>query len=412
MSRVRIECPPKPAEVAFDLEEQSSKGSFSNLTADPFEEVSDDEAARLERIRLSGEDGGGDEEPSQEDWEFADSFRQRYSFKEKHYPPMNEHMFYLKLAEGDNQMCYVCLKKSGFNSKNRMQCAVCRISVHSKCMDAFKTQLEIKCRPCYVVEKSNKPFEHHWVYGVWPGSRCDVCKKACGPHKDNKRDKDHREKDREKDKDCKACLDPAYREQKLTSRRCSWCKETVHRHCRPRETCELGRLKKLLLPAACIARAAPMSPVVSTERLDTQEESTEDGIPAGRDSEDFGSDATTSAPRRPRRRRKTGMPMFHMDMPEGSTPLLVFINPKSGGNQGVKLLKKFLWLLNPLQVFDLSNGGPMDGLRQFSRLPNLRILVCGGDGTAGWIMSSLDKLYGLADPQPPIAILPLGTGND
>lgn len=43
-------------------------------------------------------------------------------------------------------------------------------------------------------------------------------------------------------------------------------------------------------------------------------------------------------------------------------PLLVFINPRSGGNQGVKLMHKFNWYLNPRQVFDLSQpGGPKKG---------------------------------------------------
>ena len=44
-----------------------------------------------------------------------------------------------------------------------------------------------------------------------------------------------------------------------------------------------------------------------------------------------------------------------------SRPLIVFLNPKSGGNQGVKLMAKFQWLLNPRQVFDLTQGGPKAG---------------------------------------------------
>lgn len=40
----------------------------------------------------------------------------------------------------------------------------------------------------------------------------------------------------------------------------------------------------------------------------------------------------------------------------------------------------------------------------------LRLLVAGGDGTIAWVMKVVKQLN--LDPQPPIAIMPLGTGND
>ncbi|CAG02127.1 unnamed protein product [Tetraodon nigroviridis] len=107
----------------------------------------------------------------------------------------------------------------------------------------------------------------------------------------------------------------------------------------------------------------------------------------------------------------------------------------SGDNQGVKFLRRFKQLLNPAQVFDLMNGGPHLGLRLFQKFDTFRILVCGGDGSVGWVLSEIDALTlhkqvrlcrrsrRAAAParrgadrqlcvQCQLGVLPLGTGND
>ncbi|XP_018331439.1 diacylglycerol kinase theta isoform X3 [Agrilus planipennis] len=100
-------------------------------------------------------------------------------------------------------------------------------------------------------------------------------------------------------------------------------------------------------------------------------------------------------------------------IPQGVQPLLVFVNVKSGGQQGLELISSFRKLLNPYQVFDLDNGGPLPGLYVFRNIQNYKILVCGGDGTIGWVLQCLDNVG--QDSQcssPACAIVPLGTGND
>ncbi|CAN1137983.1 Diacylglycerol kinase 1 [Linum perenne] len=100
-----------------------------------------------------------------------------------------------------------------------------------------------------------------------------------------------------------------------------------------------------------------------------------------------------------------------IDLPSDARPLLVFINQKSGARRGDSLKQRLNLLLNPVQVFELSSTqGPEVGLYLFRKVPHFRILVCGGDGTMGWVLNAIDKLNFVSPP--PVATLPAGTGND
>mmetsp|Transcript_17253 Transcript_17253/g.22732 ORF Transcript_17253/g.22732 Transcript_17253/m.22732 type:complete len:744 (+) Transcript_17253:68-2299(+) len=105
-------------------------------------------------------------------------------------------------------------------------------------------------------------------------------------------------------------------------------------------------------------------------------------------------------------------PLWHVeDLPKTCTPVLAFVNSKSGGNVGKIVKQELKTLLNPIQVVDiLEPGQPERALHQFARLPRMRLVVAGGDGTVGWVIKAWENEN--LGPLPPIGVIPLGTGND
>ena len=100
--------------------------------------------------------------------------------------------------------------------------------------------------------------------------------------------------------------------------------------------------------------------------------------------------------------------------PGGLRPLLCFINSRSGAQEGVLMRRQLEGVLNPLQVFDLLEAGAAPGpargfrfVREYAPA-DFAVLVCGGDGTCGWVLAELAR----AGLTPAVAVVPLGTGND
>ncbi|KAG9456020.1 hypothetical protein H6P81_000528 [Aristolochia fimbriata] len=124
---------------------------------------------------------------------------------------------------------------------------------------------------------------------------------------------------------------------------------------------------------------------------------------------------------------RPSMPPGSQDAPE--TPLVIFINSRSGGRHGPILKGRLEQLMGKEQVFDTSDVKPTEfiryGLACLERMADsgdncardtrekMRVMVAGGDGTVGWVLGSLSELYKEnREPVPPVGIIPLGTGND
>ncbi|KAG1971704.1 diacylglycerol kinase zeta [Pimephales promelas] len=314
-----------------------------------------------------------------------------------------EHIWFETNVSGD--FCYVgeqhCYAKSLQKSVARKKCAACKIVVHSICIEQLEKLLDwnappqgerldevplkepsfrinFRCKPSFRESGSRNVREpaivrHHWVHRRRQEGKC----KQCGKGFQQKF---------------------AFHSKEIVAISCSWCKQAYHNKVtcfmlqQIEEPCSLGAHAAVIVPPTWIIRVRrPQSSLKSSKkkkRASFKRKSSKKGAEEAR-----------------------WKPFIVRPIPSQlMKPLLVFVNPKSGGNQGAKIIQSFLWYLNPRQVFDLSQGGPQEGLELYRKVHNLRILACGGDGTVGWILSALDQLQ--LNPSPAVAVLPLGTGND
>uniref|UniRef100_A0A8C2K0D8 Diacylglycerol kinase n=1 Tax=Cyprinus carpio TaxID=7962 RepID=A0A8C2K0D8_CYPCA len=271
-----------------------------------------------------------------------------------------EHIWFETNVSGD--FCYVgeqhCYAKSLQKSVARKKCAACKIVVHSICIEQLE-KINFRCKPSFRESGSRNIREpaivrHHWVHRRRQEGKC----KQCGKGFQQKF---------------------AFHSKEIVAISCSWCKQAYHNKVtcfmlqQIEEPCSLGAHAAVIVPPTWIIRVRrPQSSLKSSKkkkRTSFKRKSSKKGAEEAR-----------------------WKPFIVRPIPSQlMKPLLVFVNPKSGGNQGAKIIQSFLWYLNPRQVFDLSQGGPQEG-------------------SVGWILSALDQLQ--LNPSPAVAVLPLGTGND
>ncbi|XP_050422906.1 diacylglycerol kinase epsilon-like [Adelges cooleyi] len=156
---------------------------------------------------------------------------------------------------------------------------------------------------------------------------------------------------------------------------CTWCQRILHEDCIPRfePKCEFGKYRKYIIPPFCVK-------VQNKFKVNSGRHVVIDKV-------------------------------VHPGWPNW-TPLFIFVNKKSGNNDGALIMSYFRRLLNPVQVCDVIENPPEKTLAWMknANFDRVYILVAGGDGTVAGVLNSVHKL--LLKNDPAVGIIPLGTGND
>jgi hypothetical protein len=98
--------------------------------------------------------------------------------------------------------------------------------------------------------------------------------------------------------------------------------------------------------------------------------------------------------------------------PLNTGPYAIFVNRKSGGKQGKRVLNNLKMKLLPQNYCDILRTPTLKKLLELHRTYGNQSLVvcCGGDGTIRWIMDEANELK--INEDLTYCLIPLGTGND
>lgn len=218
----------------------------------------------------------------------------------------------------------------------RLKCPACRVVAHACCVGS----LEFACKPSFRdvgvrQYREQTTIHHHWVHRRSQKGKCANCGKSFQSKL-------------------------SFSSREIVAVSCSWCKTAYHNKetCfnvpKIGENCELGVHASIVVPPSWIVKLPRKGNFKSSLRRSPRRKKSGSGSSRRKGKE-------TEKEEKDKDKDKQDLWVIKPIPTATVRPVLVFINPKSGGNQGAKLLQKFQWLLNPRQVFDLTQGGPKMG---------------------------------------------------